>query len=31
VPSNKTIKKDPGDTDEYDNPFHWDDDDYGIF
>ena len=30
VPSNKTIKKDPNDTDEYDNPFHWDDD-YGIF
>ena len=26
-----TTKKDPSDTDEYDNPFHWDDDDYGIF
>tara|TARA_B100000242_G_scaffold265150_1_gene213143 strand:- start:62 stop:568 length:507 start_codon:yes stop_codon:yes gene_type:complete len=26
-----TTKKDPGDTDEYDNPFYWDDENDGLF
>ena len=26
-----TPKKDPSDTDEYDNPFFWDDDNDGLF
>lgn len=29
--ANGTTSKSTNDTDEYDNPFHWDDDDYGIF